>query len=261
MFSSEESVVSVSGKEVFIRTIIPAGNNGNGAYLIFLHEGLGSITQWKDFPERIAEECNVNVLLYDRPGYGRSASSQNVRQRGYLHLEAEFLTQLIQELSLKQYSLLGHSEGGSIALIQASYHPDGLQRVITLAANTRFEDKMLSTIREAELVYGQAGSKLKQALEKHHGSKTDSMFYAWSRIWTAPFFREWNIKNELKKVTVPLLAIHGENDPYSSSLQTDLIKECTSSAQIVRIQQCSHHPHFDHPGKVTALICDFLKSS
>ena len=261
MISSEEFIVSVSGKEIYVRKMIPEGNTVTDPYLVFLHEGLGSITQWKDFPERIAEACGTNVLLYDRLGYGRSADTDSVRKRDYLHLAAEVLNHLIRELSLKEYSLLGHSEGGSIALIHASYHPEGLQKVITLAANTCYEDKMLSAIREVEKVYEQPGSKMKQALEKHHGKKTDAMFYAWSKIWTDPFFKVWNIGEEMKKITVPVLAIHGEEDQYSSSLQTDLIKECIPPARIVRIQQCSHHPHFDHAGEVTALICDFLKKS
>lgn len=261
MIPSEERLVSVSGKEVLIRKIIPEGKDVRDPWLIFLHEGLGSVTQWKEFPQRLAEECGVNVVLYDRPGYGRSEAVTTQRKLNYLHQEADFLYEFIQTLDIKKFALLGHSEGGSIALIFASRRPEGLQKVITLAANTRFEDKMLPSITEVRNAYEQPGSKLRQALEKHHGDKTDAVFYRWSKTWTAPFFKAWNIREELKQITVHLLAVHGDNDQYSSSVQMDQIAAFVPSAQTVMIQQCSHHPHVDHPGKVTALVCDFLKTS
>jgi pimeloyl-ACP methyl ester carboxylesterase len=263
MLYSEENSLSLSGKQIHVKKMIPEGNvwNPDEPVLILLHEGLGSITQWKDFPERLAEKCGYQVLLYDRPGYGSSEEVTTPRKLDYLHHEAAFLNDLVRYFSLKHYFLLGHSEGGSITLIHAAGNPEGLHKVITLAANTRYEDKMLPAITEVVKTYEQTGSKLKQALEKHHGRKTDTVFYAWSKVWTAPFFSVWNIRKELKQIRVPVMAIHGDNDQYSSSLQTDLIKENIPSAEIVSIKKCSHHPHVDHPDAVTALICDFLKKA
>ena len=263
MLISEENSLTLLGKQIFVKKIIPEGKvwRPDEPVLILLHEGLGSITQWKDFPERVSKQCNCQILLYDRPGYGRSEEVKTPRNLDYLHHEAAFLNDLVHYFSLKQYYLLGHSEGGSIALIHAAEKPEGLRKVITLAANTRYEDKMLASITEVVETYEQTGSKLKQALEKHHGNKTDTVFYAWSKVWTAPFFSVWNIRKALQQINVPVLAVHGEDDQYSSSLQTDLIQENISSAKIVSMQQCSHHPHVDYPDAVTALICDFLKKS
>lgn len=261
MIFEEEKFLSFAGKEVFIKRIVPKNNDQSDPYLIFMHEGLGSSAQWKDFPSKIASECSVNVLLYDRLGYGKSGNISSKRKLDYLNREAEFLSILIKKLSLKEYCLLGHSEGGSIALIYASKHPEGLKKVITLSANTKVEDKMIPSIQEVMRSYEQQGSKLKQALMKYHGGKTDDVFYRWSKTWTAPFFSSWNIRQNLTQIQVPVLAIHGDDDVYTSMIQIKQIADCIPTSERVILKKCSHHPHFDYPEKVTALICDFLKKN
>ncbi len=262
MVMTEDWFEEVHGVRLHVRKLVPENKTGTGEkpVVVFLHEGLGSVDQWKDFPGRFLEMCQMPVLLYDRLGYGKSSPRKEKRGLDYLHREEKRLSLLIRKLSLKKYLLLGHSEGGSLALIHAARQPEGLRGVVTLSANTQEEPCITPGIEKVKKEYEKPGSKLKSALQKYHGAQCDRVFYAWCDTWTAPFFQVWNIKNELKKITVPLLAVHGRNDQYTSLLQIKNIEQYVSSSKkTVLLDACGHHPHFDHPDKVMEAICDFLK--
>ena len=257
----EDEFVELSGLQLFTRKLIPEGKpaDKNSPVVIFLHEGLGSVNQWKDFPEKFIRECNLPVLLYDRQGYGKSSPLTEKRGLDYIHKEAELLEHLIQHFSLKKYYLLGHSEGGSLALIHAAHHPEGLIKVITLSANTQEEPCVTPGIENVRKQYERPASKLKQALRKYHGARCDAVFYAWCNTWTAGFFQNWNIREELKKIQVPVLAFHGRNDQYTSLQQVENIRRFVPERKEIHIlNQCSHHPHFDYPEKVLAAVCNFI---
>ena len=258
----EDKLVDLSGINLFTRKLIPDRNQWNPKkpVVIFLHEGLGSVGQWKDFPEKFLKKCHLPVLLYDRLGYGKSSSRKEKRGLDYIHQEEKLLEQLVQKLSLKKYYLLGHSEGGSLALIHAAQHPDGLLKVITLSANTQEEPCITTGIENVKRMYEEPDSKLKKALQKYHGVRCDDVFYAWCDTWTAGFFQNWNIKAELGKIQIPVLAFHGRNDQYTSLQQIENIRQLISSKKEIHLlDQCSHHPHFDHPDEVLTIIGDFLK--
>lgn len=245
----------------FVRKMIPENKTvaEEDPVVIFLHEGLGSVDQWKDFPERFSRECGLPLLLYDRLGYGKSSPRKEKRALDYLHREEKRLQSLIRKLSLKRYILLGHSEGGSLAIIHAAQHPEGLLKVITLSANTQEEPCITPGIEKVRREYEKPASKLKSALEKYHGDRCDAVFYAWCDTWTAPFFQVWNIKPELEKIRVPILSIHGRNDQYTSLQQiSNIARLVPSEKQTVILDACGHHPHFDHPEKVMQAICAFL---
>lgn len=256
-----DNFVEISGLRLFTRTLIPKGKSldESSPVIIFLHEGLGSVEQWKNFPERFVGDCPVPVLLYDRLGYGKSSPRLEERRLDYLHREEKLLSGLIGKLSLKKYYLLGHSEGGSLALIHAARHPAGLLKVITLSANTQEESCITPGIEKVRIEYEKPGSKLKKALQKYHGIHCDEVFYAWCDTWTAGFFQSWNIKKELKLIQVPVLAFHGRNDQYTSLQQVENIRQLVPGQKEVHIlDHCSHHPHFDYPGKVVEVICHFI---
>jgi len=259
-----DGFIDVSDVRLFTRKLIPDGEQwkGGNPVVIFLHEGLGSVDQWKEFPKRFLEKCHLPVLLYDRLGYGKSSPRKEKRGLDYIHREEELLDLLIRKLSLKEYYLLGHSEGGSLALIHAARHPEGLQKVITLSANTQNEPCITPGIESVRKQYEKPGSKLKQALQKYHGDHCDDVFYAWCDTWTADFFQSWNIKATLSRVQVPVLAFHGRNDQYTSLQQVENIRRLISGEKDIHIlDHCSHHPHFDYPREVLAAICDFMKLS
>ncbi len=261
-FSYTDRWVSVKDKRFFVREILPEGitDFSQTAVVIFLHEGLGSVGQWKDFPEAFLKKCPMPVLLYDRLGYGKSSPRQEKRGLNYLHLEEKWLGLILQKLDIHRYYLLGHSEGGSLAFIHAAKHPPGLLKVITLSANTEEEPCITPGIEAVRMQYEKPDSKLKQALRKYHGDRCDDVFYAWCDTWTASFFQSWNIKKELTAVQVPVLAFHGRNDQYTSLRQVENIRKGVSSPKEIRIlDACGHHPHLDHPDQVLDAVCRFLK--
>ena len=259
---SKELFVSLSGINLFVKKVYQEEDtNPQLPVMVFLHEGLGSIDQWKGFPEKLVKATGYPALVYDRLGYGKSSPLTEKRELDYIHKEELLLRKLLHQLKIKSYFLIGHSEGGSLVLIHAAQHPAGLIKVVTLAANTKFEAKVKPSILSVMMDYEKPNSKLKQALSKYHGDKTDAVFYAWSKTWTSNFFTSWNIIDELKQIEVPLLAFHGKNDQYTSLVQIENIREYVSGPKRLHIMDnCSHHPHFDHEKKVIEAINDFLKS-
>ncbi len=253
--------ISLSGIKLFVREIyqdkriIP-----EAPAVIFLHEGLGSIEQWKNFPEKLVKATGFRAIVYDRLGYGKSSPLRDERGLDYIHKEEKLLQKLIRTLNINSYYLVGHSEGGSLALIHASNHPKGLLKVVTLSANTRNEPGITPSIEAVMKVYEEPENKLKLALSKYHGKKTDAVFYAWSKTWTAPFFSSWNILEELTKIDVPVQAFHGKNDQYTSLQQIENIRKLVTTPKEIHIlDHCSHHPHVDHQKEVVRKIADFLK--
>ena len=255
--------ISLSGIKLFVRELYQEENRTYDVpVVIFLHEGLGSIDQWKDFPERLANATGFHAILYDRLGYGKSSPLTEKRRLDYIHKEEKLLQKLIEAIDPGSYFLVGHSEGGSLGLIHASNHPKGLLKVTTLSANTFNEPKIRPSIEAVINVYEKPGSKLKNALTKYHGEKTDAVFYAWSKTWTASFFRSWNILEELTRVEVPVQSFHGKNDQYTSLQQIENIRKFVKAPSEIHIlDNCSHHPHFDYEDEVVRKIADFLTKS
>ena len=261
-FYYNDRMVSIQDKQFFVREMLPKGmTRGSGdPVVVFLHEGLGSVGQWKDFPAVFLEKCQMPVLLYDRLGYGKSSPRTGKRGLDYLQKEEKWLHRLLEALSVKNYFLLGHSEGGSLALIHAASHPEGLLGVITLSANTEEEPCITPGIEAVRRQYEKPDAKLKQALRKYHGDRCDEVFYDWCDTWTAPFFQSWNIKEALKSIAVPVLAFHGRNDQYTSLKQVENIRQYVQGPKEIHVlAPCSHHPHFDHPHKIMEAVCRFLK--
>jgi pimeloyl-ACP methyl ester carboxylesterase len=259
----KETFIHFSGVRLYTRLLIPEGQRMDDPIpvTVFLHEGLGSADQWKDFPERFLKKCQTPVLLYDRLGYGRSSRQKEKRGLDYLHKEEKLLHLLLQKLHIGKYILLGHSEGGSLALIHAAQHPSGLLKVITLSANTQEEPCIAPAIEKVKKEYEKPGSKLKAALQQYHGEQCDAVFYAWSDTWTAQFFQSWNILPELKNIRVPLLAFHGGHDQYTSLVQIENIRKWVPGIkETILFEKGSHHLHFDEPEKVLSAICAFINT-
>ncbi|MBE0650209.1 MAG: alpha/beta hydrolase [Bacteroidales bacterium] len=255
--------VTLSGIKLFVRKIHREKKiNAGSPVIVFLHEGLGSVEQWKDFPEKLVSATGLDAVVYDRLGYGKSGPLTEKRGIDYIHKEEKFLHNLIEALNLNSYFVVGHSEGGSLGLIHASNHPKDLLKVVTLSANSFNEPKIAPSIEEVIKTYEAPQSKLKIALTKYHGEKTDDVFYAWSKTWTAPFFHSWNILDELTKIEVPVQSFHGKNDQYTSLQQIENIKRLvTAPKEIIILDDCSHHPHFDHQDVVVKNITDFLSQA
>ena len=228
--------------------------------IIFLHHGLGSIKQWGKFPERISNLMQCPALVYDRLGYGKSSAFTEARDSRYLHYEAlTMLPQLIEKLNItNKIILFGHSDGATIILIYAAHHSDKLIAVVSEAPHVIIEEVSISGIKDSINDY--ENGKLKPLLAKYHGEKTDSMFNGWALTWTNVLQKDWNIIDELKTITTPLMVIYGDKDEYGTIEQINVIKKYVKNkVETALINDCAHFPHKEKEEEVTALVIDFFK--
>ncbi|MDQ6527715.1 alpha/beta hydrolase [Flavobacterium sp. LHD-85] len=232
----------------------------NRPTIVFLHDSLGCVELWRDFPKKVAEFSQCNVLIYDRLGYGKSdPMPTSARPVNYLELEADVLNTILEKLKIENAILFGHSDGGSIALIAASKYPQRIKMVICEAAHIFVEEITLNGIREAVIAY--QNTNLPQRLQKYHGNKTEAIFKAWTETWLRADFRNWNIENLLPKIKSPLLFIQGEKDEYGTLDQVrKTINAISGKAEKCILPNIGHTPHKEAPetvlGKITAFIAD-----
>lgn len=216
---------------------------GEPLTLVFLHEGLGSIEMWKQFPAQLCRATGCEGIVYDRYGYGFSTPVTLPRPLDYLEQEGlQRVPALLEALDLNNVVLIGHSDGGTIALLAATVATSRIKAVITEAAHVFVEDVTLSGIEEAVQAY--ATTALPEKLARYHGEHTDHVFHAWCDTWLHPDFKAWNIESYLREIHCPLLVMQGVQDEYGSVLQVNSIAEKSSgAAQIAMIDHCGHVPH------------------
>lgn len=228
--------------------------------VIFLHDSLGSISVWKEFPKKVADRIHLKCIIYDRQGYGSSDPFLNVvRDNSYLETQANFLIKLLDALRISQCILFGHSDGGSIALIAAAKYPERIKGIITEGAHVFVEEITLEGIRTAVETYKH--TDLKTRLEKHHGDKVENVFNAWTQTWLNPEFRKWNIEHFLEKIKCPVLVVQGEKDEYGSELQVNSIcSKVQGHSEKLMIPSVGHSPHKEAPGETLHVTAHFIKS-
>lgn len=226
--------------------------------LIFLHEGIGCVEMWKDFPRKVSQETGCPVLVFSRFGYGNSDLYPNPWKINFMHKEAlRILPEIIKETQIKNYILIGHSDGGSIAIIFAGGpHSKGLKGVITEAAHVFCEPITINCIQQAKINYEQ--HTLRQGLKKYHGKNTENAFRGWNDVWLNPTFINWNIEKYLSRIKVPLLAIQGKDDQYGTEKQIESIKSHVNHAKTYLIDDCRHSPHLEQPEKILNIMTQFI---
>lgn len=226
--------------------------------LIFLHDSLGCIELWRDFPKKLATLAQCNYLIYDRQGYGKSCKfSTEKRGLDYLEREADILQSLIEKHQIEQAILFGHSDGGSIALLTAARHPKNIMGLITEGAHVLVEEVTLKGIRAAMHQY--QTTDLKSRLEKYHGQNTEAMFQAWTQTWTAPEFKAWNIEYCLPQIQCPVLIVQGEDDEFGTLDQVNRITTQISGAESLILPKTQHNPHKESPEEVLKCTADFIQ--
>lgn len=208
--------------------------------VILLHDGLGAIGSWRALPQRIAQALKVNTLAYDRHGYGRS-QPREAFGADFMEAEVAPLLELVDHLELDRPLLVGHSDGGSIALLYAAWHPGRVGAVITEAAHTFVEPETQQGIRD--LVALQQAGKTPSWLYKLHGERGDDVLRAWSSHWLGGVHARWNIIEHLPGVSCPLLVIQGENDEFGTQAQVDSITSRVAGAKSWIVPGCGHTPH------------------
>lgn len=229
----------------------------NRPTIIFLHDSLGCIELWRDFPEKLGELTECNVLIYDRQGYGQScAFSYAQRDLYYMELEADILSELLEYWNIEEAILFGHSDGGSIALIAAGKYPSRIKGIITEGAHIFVEDVTINGIEEAKKLY--KTTDLKTKLEKYHGAKTEDMFWAWAATWTTNEFKHWNIEKFLPYIQCSALIIQGEQDEYGTLKQVEDLISQTQNAIPYIIPDVKHTPHKEVPDLISEKTKAFI---
>jgi pimeloyl-ACP methyl ester carboxylesterase len=233
--------------------------------LVFLHEGLGSVDMWKDWPAQACAAAGCRGLLYSRPGYGRSTP----RPMGekwpveFMHTQArDVLPALFRALELDPRAerpwLYGHSDGASIALLYAAMHPDALAGVVAAAPHVFVEDITVRNIAQARQAYLQGD--LRQRLGRYH-QDPDSAFWGWNEVWLDPAFRAWDIRPDLPRIACPVLAIQGEDDEYGTLSQIESIAAGVPRGRALALPDCRHSPHRDQPEAVARAVAEFIATA
>ncbi|MDB5028233.1 MAG: Lactonase [Candidatus Eremiobacteraeota bacterium] len=225
--------------------------------IVMLHEGLGSISLWRDLPQRLSERTGCTVVAYSRYGHGRSDVLREKREPGYMHHEGEtVLPELIAQLELERPILFGHSDGASIALICAGARPELPRALILEAPHVFVEEISTRSIAGAKAAY--ASTDLPARLARHHAD-ADATFFGWNDIWLDPRFRAWNVEDYADRVACPLLLIQGEADEYGTTAQLDAIAARVPAAETLLVPNAGHSPHRDAPELVIERIATFVE--
>ena len=227
--------------------------------IVFLHEGLGSVAMWRDFPARLCDAAGARGLVYSRPGYGGSTPrpADEHWQPDFMHRQArEALPALLRKLEVERPWLFGHSDGGSIALLYAGAFPAELQGAIVLAPHILVEEVSVTSIAQAREAY--RNTDLRSRLARYHDDP-DSAFWGWNDIWLAPEFRNWSIEDELASIRCPLLAVQGVDDEYGTLEQVRGIARRVPQTRLLELPDCGHSPHKDQPEAVIAAATAFLR--
>ena len=261
LFSQRNFYVNTARHRLFAQFTEPVSHDHNTTptTLVFLHEGLGSIAQWRDFPFSLSILTGLPSLVYERWGYGSSDALNKSRTVRYLHDEALIsLPEVLEQLNINDAILIGHSDGGSIALIYAAVHGDKTRCVITEAAHVFVEDVTIKGILQAVELY--ETTDLRNRLRQFHKVNTDQMFRAWADTWLAPWFRTWNIEEYLPHITCPLLVIQGEDDKYGTKAQIEsIIKQVNGLVEGLMIPNCGHVPHHQARDRVLNEMVRFIR--
>jgi len=256
--SSQFADLSWQGRGVRLDYAWVGALDSNRPTVVFLHEGLGSVSLWKDFPAQFCHAHGLRGLVFSRYGYGRSTARplDEPLPHDFMHTQAwEVLPALLAQLGIERPWLFGHSDGASIALLHAARHP--VSGVIVMAPHILVEDIGIASIRAAREAY--VDGPLRARLARHHAD-VDSAFWGWNDVWLDPGFRSWDIRAEVARIAAPLLAIQGENDEYGTLEQVRGIARLLPQAELLVLPDCGHSPHRDQPQRVSGAAGRFIAS-
>jgi pimeloyl-ACP methyl ester carboxylesterase len=260
VLSTQEGILGIDPPRLFYRRISPLQPGFVPRHtLVFLHEGLGCTAMWHGFPALVVRDTGLPAIVYDRPGYGRSSGHPLPRDKSYLHHEAqEVLPRVLDDLQVERAILVGHSDGGSIALLAAAASPEKIAGIVTEAAHVFVEPITLKGIRKAVAAFGPR--HIEKRLARYHGAKARNLFFAWSDTWLSESFQNWNIEDCLDRITCPALVMQGCEDPYGSERQVQSIVAGIGPQSSAVLMPGGHALHRDTPENVSGAIAGFLKT-
>jgi pimeloyl-ACP methyl ester carboxylesterase len=252
--------VRISGTKLRAKSIKiqPDGTTDKSPTLVFLHEGLGCIEIWRNFPEMLCTFTGCSGLVYDRKGYGGSENIEESWPVDYLQKESLiYLPELLKECNIDDAILIGHSDGGTIALMTAA-HSNIIRGIITEAAHIFVEQITIDGIRKAVKAF--ETTSLKEKFARYHKENTETIFYRWADRWLSPEFQNWNIQDILPKINCPALILQGKDDEYGTSAQVmGIANRVSGPVDVKLIPNCGHVPHFQAKDAVLSEMTRFIK--
>jgi pimeloyl-ACP methyl ester carboxylesterase len=254
--------IDAAGRRLRIEYAWIAREDSSSPLVVFLHEGLGSLSMWRDFPARLCAAARCRGLVYSRPGYGRSTprAAEEEWEPDFMHRQAfevlpAVLDALLVDTVVQPPWLLGHSDGGSIALLYAARFPQRVAGLVVLAPHIVVEDLAIASIAATRRAY--AETDLRERLARHHDDP-DSAFWGWNRIWLHPPFKHWSIEAEIEAITCPVLAVQGLGDEYGTLEQIRGIARRVPQTQLLELADCGHSPQRDQPERLIEAVGHFI---
>ena len=229
--------------------------------LVFLHEGLGCVSLWKDFPKKLAEKTGCGALVFSRLGYGKSNPCILPRALDFMHHEAiSELPEILLQKNICKHILVGHSDGASIALINAAEKPsEYLLGIVNEAPHVFCEQLTTDSIQKIKQLF--LTGNLRESLKKHHGANVDCAFHGWADVWLHPDFSSWNIEGCIQKIRVPQLIVQGNDDEYGTSEQVEaIVRQSGSIVESCFLENCGHSPHRDQEIQTLEIMSKFVKN-
>lgn len=252
------SRVRIDGDHLEYRAIAPA--SPPATTIVFLHDGLGSIALWRDFPDAVCRRTGCGGLLYSRLGHGGSDPERGPRTPRFLHDEALLtLPRVLERFGVVRPVLVGHSDGASIALIAAGAGPVAPRALVLEAPHVFVEDVTVDGL--GRICDGYHRGDLRERLRRHHGDNADALFATWTAAWLAPGFRSWNIEQYAQQADCPTLVIQGHEDGYGTRRQVDAIADAMGArCAVLMLDDCGHTPHVEQRAAVEQAAVGFIGS-
>ncbi|MEE2745874.1 MAG: alpha/beta hydrolase [Pseudomonadota bacterium] len=257
----KEEVLPISGVNLEAQRIKQLLTD-QGITLVFLHEGLGCISLWRDFPLKLSKKQKLPSFLYSRQGYCNSDSVPLTRPLTIMHKEGlVVLPKVLEQAGIERAILVGHSDGASIAIIYAGGASEQkVEAMILIAPHVFNEKKATESIRKAKIAF--ETTNLRDKLEKYHGKNVDCAFRGWNDVWLSKEFREWNIEQYLPNIKIPTLVVQGDNDEYGTDKQiSTIVNGIGGTCEVATIPQCGHSPHLEFESITLSSISNFLNKN
>lgn len=254
-----EQYIGVPGGAIFVKRWMPRSTLSEVPVLL-LHDSLGCVEMWRDYPRLLSEKIGRTIIAYDRLGFGRSTARDALPSVRFVSEESEiYLAPLFDNLGIERFTAFGHSVGGAMSVVCAGTFGDRCESVITESAQAFVEDRTRQGIIDAKKSFEDA--KVFEKLKKYHGNKTQWVLDAWIKVWLSREFASWSLKDDLPKMRCPVLAIHGDNDEYGSVKFPEMICALAGgTAEKKIISNCGHVPHREKLDLVLDLIAKFLEN-
>lgn len=226
--------------------------------IVLLHDALGCVGTWKEFPERLFDSTGLDVVMFDRRGHGLSSElSDEVRTSEYLEDDARRLPEILDKLGVRRAILVGHSDGGSIALVAAALWPERVASVVSIAAHVMLEEVTVQGVRDTVATADE--TRLIERLRKYHGEKSERLYSLWHETWLDPAHCEWNLLHYLPRIQCPVLVMQGELDEYGSVKQVNaIVNGVGEKARAVMYPGVGHAVHREVMGEVVREIRGFI---